>query len=133
MPDHYDAYEIANDLGDCRQRGLDWLDRRTSNQVPVRATVLHRLAEEYAEARRLVAAGRIAQIKILLRDGIDELSQQGHTTDARLLNDLFFGDSTRGAIKPPVSSSESLVKESVIQNPAFANGVQTSYGPLLSS
>jgi hypothetical protein len=101
VPDHYDADEIANDLGDCRQRGLDWLDRRTSNQVPVRAAALQKLAEEYVKARRLVAAGRIAQIKILLRDGIAELSQQGHTTDARLLSDLFFGDSTQGAIKPP--------------------------------
>jgi hypothetical protein len=101
VPDHYDANEIANDLGDCRQRGLDWLDRRTSNQVPVRAAALQQLAEEYVKARRRVAAGRIAQIKILLRDGIDELSRQGHTTDARLLSDLFFGDSTQNAIKPP--------------------------------
>ena len=101
MPDHHDADEIANDLADCRQRGLDWLDRKSSNQVPVRAVALQQLAEEYVKAKRRVAAGRIAQIKILLRDGIEELSRQGHVTDAGLLSDLFFGDSTQGAIKPP--------------------------------
>ena len=101
MPDHYDANQIAIDLGECRQRGLDWLDRRSSNQMPVQAAALQQLAEEYVQVRRRVAAGRIAQIKILLRDGIDELSRQGHTTDARLLSDLFFGDSIQDAIKPP--------------------------------
>lgn len=101
MAEQYDPGKIADDLAECRQRGLDWLDRRSSNQAPVSAACLQQLAEDYTAARRLVAAGRVAQIKILLRDGIEELSRQGHTADARLLRDLFFGDSTRGSIKPP--------------------------------
>jgi hypothetical protein len=101
VPERYDPNRITEDLADCRQRGLDWLDHKSSNQVPVRAEMLQRLAEEYVGARRLVAAGRIAQIKVLLRDGIDELSRQGHAADAGLLSDLFFGDPTDGAIKPP--------------------------------
>jgi hypothetical protein len=101
MPERYDPGRIADDLADCRQRGLDWLDRRTSNQAPVQATALQRLAEDYVAARQIVAAGRIAQIKTLLRDGIDELLRQGHRADATLLHDLFFGDSPHGTIKPP--------------------------------
>jgi hypothetical protein len=101
VPEHYDPDRIAVDLANCRQRGLDWLDRKTSNQVPVSAAALQWLAGEYVAARQLVAAGRIAQIKILLRDGIEELSRQGHPFDAGLLRDLFFGDAADGTIKPP--------------------------------
>jgi len=101
VPERFEPGRIADDLADCRQRGLDWLDRKSSNQVPVRAAALQQLAEDYVTARRLVAAGRVAQIKILLRDGIEELTQQGHEADASLLRDLFFGDSMHGAIKPP--------------------------------
>lgn len=99
--ERYDPGRVAEDLADCRQRGLDWLDRKTSNQQPVRAANLQQLAAEYVRAGQIAAAGRIAQIKTLLRDGIDELSRQGHTGDAGLLRDLFFGDPGDGAIKPP--------------------------------
>ena len=101
MPEHYDPGRIADDLADCRQRGLDWLDRKTTNQAPVPATALQRLAEDYVAARHIVAVGRRAQIKTLLRDGIEELSQQGHRADATLLHDLFFGESPHGTIRPP--------------------------------
>jgi hypothetical protein len=98
--ERYDPGRVAEDLADCRQRGLDWLDRKSGNQQPVRAAELQRLAEEYVRAGPLAAAGRIAQIKTLLRDGIDEWSRQGHP-DAGLVRDLFFGDPEDGAIKPP--------------------------------
>ena len=101
MQEDHDPGRIADDLADCRQRGLDWLDRRTANQVPVPATALQRLAEDYVAARQIVAVGRIAQIKALLRDAIEELSQQGHQADATLVQDLFFGNSPHGTIKPP--------------------------------
>jgi hypothetical protein len=101
VSERYDPDKIADDLIDCRQRGLDWLDRKTSNQVPVRALALQQLATDYVAARRLVVGGRVAQIKVLLQDGIDELARQGHPIDAGLLRDLFFGDSTDGAIRPP--------------------------------
>lgn len=101
MPEPYNPDAIATELGDCRQRGLDWLDHSTTSQVKVRAEGLQRLAEAYVAARELVAAGRIAQIKILLRDGIAELSRQGHETDAQLLADLFFGETANGPIRPP--------------------------------
>lgn len=101
MPARYDPDRIAGDLADCRQRGLDWLDRKTSNQQPVPAEALQQLAAEYVRARQLVAAGRIAQIKILLRDGIEELAHQGDSADAGLLRDLYFGDPGDGAIRPP--------------------------------
>ncbi len=101
MPEGYDPVAIATELGECRQRGLDWLDHSSGTQVRVRAEGLQRLAEAYVAARELVTTGRIAQIKILLRDGIGELSRQGHESDARLLQDLFFGEATNGPIRPP--------------------------------
>lgn len=100
VPERFNRDMIAAELNDCRQRGLDWLDHKTTRQDRVPAVALERLAEDYVTARNLIAPGRTAQIKILLRDGIEELLRQGHDADANLLRDLFFGDSTRGAIRP---------------------------------
>jgi hypothetical protein len=101
VPERYDAAAIARDLSACRQRGLDWLDRKTTNQTPVSIDALEQLAEQYIAAKRLIAAGRIDQIKLLLSDGIDEYKNQGHSTEARLIQAIFFGESMDGAIKPP--------------------------------
>lgn len=96
-----DVDRIADELADCRQRGLDGLDRRTTNQAPVPAPALQQLAEQYTAARGLAATGRIAQIKTLLRDGISELAREGHVSDADLLRDLFFGESLIDPIRSP--------------------------------
>src|SRR5579859_3328568 len=96
-----DVDRVADDLAICRQRGLDWLDRRTSNQAPVEAAALQQLAEEYAVAKGLAATGRVTQIKTLLRAGITALAREGHVTDADLLRDLFFGESLNGPIRSP--------------------------------
>src|ERR1700735_4683898 len=100
MPEPFDPDSIAADLNDCRQRGLDWLDHRAGRQERVPAAALERLAAQYVAAMSLVAPGRIAQIKVLLADGIAELLRQGRAAEANLLRDLFFGDSTLGAIRP---------------------------------
>ncbi len=97
----YDPVDIADDLGECRQRGLDWLDRTTSTQRRIQAASLEQLAADYAEAQGLLVPGRIRQIKRLLEDGIAELRSQGQTGDATLLLDLFFGNSPDGPIPPP--------------------------------
>ncbi len=60
-----------------------------------------RLAGDYAAARRIGDVGRIGQIKTLLRDGIAELARQGHSSDAGLLRELFFGESMDGPIAAP--------------------------------
>jgi len=101
MPGDLDADALAEELNDCRQRGLDWLDRSTTNQRPLLLPLLERLAEEYAVAKPIADVGRRVQIKTLLRDGIAELARQGHASDADLLRDLFFGQSLDGAISPP--------------------------------
>jgi hypothetical protein len=101
VPERYDPESIAEELGECRQRGLDWLDKVTSTQRAVRATSLQSLAAEYADASGRLARGRIAQIKILLADGLTEFETQGNMADAHLLRQLFFGDTTDGTIKPP--------------------------------
>ncbi len=93
--------EVAEDLADCRQRGLDWLDRSTSTQRAVRAVSLRALAADYVTARSLPASGRIAQIKVLLADGMTELGRQGNAADASLLRELYFGSSFEGTIPPP--------------------------------
>lgn len=101
MTERSDTDRVAEDLADCRQRGLDWLDRRSSNQTPVPAAALQQLAERYVAVSKPSAVGRIAQIKILLQDGISALERQGHVSNAELLRDLFFGESTDGPIKSP--------------------------------
>jgi hypothetical protein len=101
VPEHYDSASIADDLGECRQRGLDWLDRTTSTQRPVSAASLQELASEYVQTRGLLASDRIAQIKVLLADAIAALRKQGHASDASLLLELFFGNSVDGPIRSP--------------------------------
>jgi hypothetical protein len=100
MPDRLDADAIAEELHDCRQRGLDWLDHKSANQEPVQRPHLDELAEEYAAARRLAAIGPIGRIQTLLRDGITEFAGQGRVVDADLLRDLFFGATLDGPIRP---------------------------------
>lgn len=101
MPAVYDPVDVAEDLADCRQRGLDWLDRRVPPQRQVRAASLQALAADYVAARNLMASSRIAQIKVLLADGMRELDRQGGTSDANLLRELFFGSSFEGTIPAP--------------------------------
>jgi hypothetical protein len=99
--ERYDPATVADDLGECRQRGLDWLDRNTSSQRRIQAASLEQLAADYADARGLLAPGRIRQIKRLVEDGIAELRTQGHPGDAALLLELFFGSAPDGPIPPP--------------------------------
>lgn len=98
MVDQSDARRLAEELSDCRQRGLDWLDLRTSNQEPTPAVILQDLAKAYVARQHLSAAGRVAEIKVLLQDGIGEFERQGHVSEASLLRDLFFGSSADGTI-----------------------------------
>jgi 8-oxo-dGTP pyrophosphatase MutT (NUDIX family) len=93
--------DVAEDLAECRQRGLDWLDRSVPPQRKVRAASLQALAASYVAARNLPASSRITQIKVLLADGMSELDRQGNTSDAGLLRDLFFGSSFEGTIPAP--------------------------------
>jgi len=96
-----DVDSVAADLGECRQRGLEWLDRHNRYQKPIAAVTLQNLAAEYMASKRLSATGRTAMIKLLLRDGIVGFERQGNVSEASLIRDLFFGESTTGAIKPP--------------------------------
>jgi hypothetical protein len=89
--DQIDA--LASELGDCRQRGIERIDRQSHNQARVTATVLEQLAADYVAARQLPVYGRIPQIKALLRHALDDLSSRGSVGDASLIRDLFFGDS----------------------------------------
>lgn len=101
VPERYDATQVVQDLGDCRQRGLDGLDRDTANQHRIEAPALQQLAEDYATAAGLVAPGRMDKIKLLLKHGIEQFAKQGHTVEAGLMRDLYFGDSLDGSIGVP--------------------------------
>lgn len=101
VPERYDVAEIDRDLRDCRQRGLDWLDRDTTNQHRIEAPALQQLADDYVNAAGLVAPGRIDKIKLLLKHGIEQFAGQGHTVEAALMRDLYFGASLDGPIGPP--------------------------------
>ncbi len=100
VPDRYDPTRIAANLGACRHRGLDFLDHRSANQEAVRADELQRLAEEYAAVCQFADGTRGAQIKALLIAGIEDLRRQQRHSDADLIRDLFFGESTHGPIRP---------------------------------
>lgn len=83
---------LAAELADCRQRGIEGLDRDSHNQHPVPAAHLERLAQVYSSVTGIVLYGRIQQIKYLLRRALESYSQNGNEGDARLISDLFFGD-----------------------------------------
>jgi hypothetical protein len=84
------AEKIAHELGACRQRGVEGLDRSTHNQAPIDVPALERLARDYAAARRADWQRRKDQIKTLLRDAL--LSFDRSDPDiAGLVRDLFFG------------------------------------------
>ena len=89
---------IADELGACRQRGIERLDLSTHNQVPVQTPVLQALGSEYVTARQLRAYGRIWQLKYLLRDAIKAFAVENEG-DAQLVVDLFFGDSLNRVTK----------------------------------
>jgi hypothetical protein len=82
--------DLVRELVDCRQRGIEGLDRSTHNQKPVTCPKLERLAADYTVALQVAWRGRIAQIKGLLRDALTAY-QRSEPDDARLIRDLFFG------------------------------------------
>lgn len=84
------AEKIAHQLADCRQRGIEGLDRSTHNQKPVACPELEQLAANYTVARSAEWEARTTQIKGLLRDALAAY-QQSEPDDARLMRDLFFG------------------------------------------
>jgi hypothetical protein len=85
------ARRLANELSDCRQRGIERLDIHTHNQRPVAAAELDRLAQAHVASRQLGIHGRTAQIKLLLWDAVAAMEQQ-EAADAALVRELFFGD-----------------------------------------
>ena len=89
---------LVAELGECRQRGIERLDRRSHNQAPVAAATLQRLASDYIAAVGLSVHGRVPQIKALLRHALDELAARGDDADASLVRDLFFGDSVNAVV-----------------------------------
>ena len=88
------AAQLARELGECRQRGLDRLDVDTPPQAPVRAEQLGRLAGDYCARTAPELHGRIACIKRLLRDALAAYGVRGNQAAAELIGMLFFGDST---------------------------------------
>ena len=89
---------ISAELTSCRKRGIERLDLRTHNQAPVPTPQLQRLASEYLTATGRHVQGRTAQIKYLLRDAISAFADEDEV-DAKLVKDLFFGDSQHKVTK----------------------------------
>ena len=92
------AAAISAELTSCRKRGIERLDLRTHNQAPVPTPQLQRLASEYLTAAGCRVQGRTAQIKYLLRDAISAFADEDEV-DAKLVKDLFFGDSQHKVTK----------------------------------
>jgi hypothetical protein len=89
-PDSFAGF-IAVELSECRRRGIESLDHRSHNQVPLAVPELDQLADRYAATIGSGARNRIPKIKRLLRDG---LAAWDNSDSAELLRQLFFGDST---------------------------------------
>ena len=83
---------IADELADCRQRGIERLDRRSHNQAPLDIPQLEQLARQHVAVSQLPARSRVALIKTFLRGALASYGQQGNTEDADLIGALFFGD-----------------------------------------
>lgn len=105
MSDPQDAANLgsvlAEQLGDCRQRGLDDLDLDTHNQRPVHAPDLERLARQYTAAKGLDLHGRIAQIRRLLHDALAVYAERGNEIESQFIASLFFDPSSDERKKRP--------------------------------
>jgi hypothetical protein len=96
------ATVISAELAACRKRGIDRIDVRSHNQVPVPTPELQRLAGEYLLAIGHSVKDRVAQIKHLLRDALTVFAAESEP-DAEMIMALFFGDSQHHV---PKSASE---------------------------
>lgn len=103
-PDGHLATVVSAELAACRKRGIDRIDVRSHNQIPVPTPELQRLAKEYLLAIGRSVKDRVAQIKYLLRDALTVFAAES-APDAELITALFFGDSQHHVTK---SASELL-------------------------
>lgn len=101
--------QLAGELGECRQRGLDRLDVDTPPQSPISAGQLEQLARSYCARAAPQLHGRIACIKQLLHDGLAAYGTRGNQADADLITTLFFGDPST----PGTSSAGELLKQAM--------------------
>jgi hypothetical protein len=92
------ATVVSAELASCRKRGIDRIDVKSHNQVPVPAPELQRLANEYLLAIGRSVKDRVAQIKYLLRDALTPFAVESEP-DAELITALFFGDSQHHVTK----------------------------------
>jgi hypothetical protein len=97
-PDADLATVVSAELAACRKRGIDRIDVKSHNQVPVPTPELQRLANEYLLAIGRNVKGRVAQIKYLLRDALTVFAAESEP-DAELITALFYGDSQHHVTK----------------------------------
>jgi hypothetical protein len=84
------AEQIATELGRCRQRGLDDLDKVAHNQQRIEADRLEELARGYCEALGVQLNGRIVQTRRMLEDGLAAYRKDGNDKEAALIEKLLF-------------------------------------------
>jgi hypothetical protein len=87
------ADQIAAELGRCRQRGIEGLDRDVQRQRPVVAPGLEMLAQRYARRLDPPVTGRTAQFKALLLAALRDYSASESPEDATLIGRLLFDNS----------------------------------------
>jgi hypothetical protein len=93
MPDRVDAdlvHKIASELAAVRQRGVDSIDLKSSKQSPLELPELECLAGDHAARVGTQLPGRLAQVRRLLRDSLQEFAEAGHPSNARFVEALFF-------------------------------------------
>ena len=77
------AARVSRELGRCRQRGIDDLDVMAHNKEPVETPELDQLARAYHATTERAVYGRVAQIRLLLHDGLAAYAAQDRMDHAR--------------------------------------------------
>ena len=90
----FDAEVIAGELADCRQRGIERIDRKSHNQAPLPLPQLDRLSIVAGGSTGQATPSRPGRIKDLLRRALASYGEQRDPAEAAFVSDLFFGDST---------------------------------------
>src|SRR4051794_8810355 len=84
--------DVADELVRCRRRGLGRLDASLGSEPPVELPTLELLTERHQSSVGAVSSDRGLAIGALIREGIAAIAP-GRPEDARLITELFFGDS----------------------------------------
>lgn len=103
---------LAHELIRIRWRGLDDLSRKIKGKDPPDTPETDQLAAEYCRVRGLMFGGdRVAEIRLLLQEGLAAYLHQGHQAEGHIFQRLFFEPSMSVPPKRPGDVLEEVKKD----------------------